>query len=875
LAVLVTAGAGTGKTTVLEAVVAKLESVGHKAGQYVVFGKAAADDAERRMQQAEPVPGGLSINTADACARRCLKEAVGVVTEPMDDGEFKTEVLRICRNEIQESVVSKAEGCSTPRLKRLAKTVAHYIIKTLEIFTNSPMSLDEAFNLDAKYPSHTYYPAVLYHNREGSRASMRAPAGVPEYKNPDFKGFYCQQAKRLWELIVAPGSKLSTHAAVMKQAQLRGLAIAGSYLLVDEVQDLTPCQLDWFVQQHKRGTHVFFVGDMAQQINSFRGAKSAPLLEYTAVQELKLTKSFRFGPNVATVANVILFGKINSLQTSVKDVVDGSYVGFGRRAGFRKPHDVPYPKALLWRPYLIEGAGCCAGQVGWAGPDSPMPFPCTLLASTNATLFETCLPTILKSVAEQQAGAPPIKVAVNGRGSGSGLGKWRSVLDQVEHFADLFDKSGPTVDPWAQVTKASLPFKEFEGETELTWNGVCAAIEAEEMTKFQVILRIVLQYQKGTRAVMQQFKEQVIEPEYTQAEADIVLSTVHSAKGMEWENVQLCEDLCTLANIKILECDHKTGRPLDKKTARFQSPRSPRGPFMRPMFDFEDHNDDVNLWYVAVTRAKQRLALPSQFKALVDEYRALVEFARQDGDGTDLIQLNRSPGRADAKFSRGGAKLVEGMQMDPILNLMPAGAGSWQGGGDWEWQGGPAARAATAAGGGGGAAVGTPPAAAPVVDGVAVKRETTHPSAQRAQHMAGVGPRVELAVEKGPKGFGISTDGCVVTGVGGLAEAALPADWSPVDLVGSAIVAVAGQAVATKADILHVVGALPPDTRRVAFVFVLRDKVWTELQFDASANAGVDGYPVRVVTAADRQAEARARAQDLTTSAAKRRRGNE
>jgi hypothetical protein len=94
--------------------------------------------------------------------------------------------------------------------------VAHYIIiiKTLEIFTNSPMSLDEAFNLDANYPPHTYYPAVLYHNREGSRASMRAPAGVPEYKDPDFKGFYCQQAKRPGELRVVPGGPPAPQAVL-------------------------------------------------------------------------------------------------------------------------------------------------------------------------------------------------------------------------------------------------------------------------------------------------------------------------------------------------------------------------------------------------------------------------------------------------------------------------------------------------------------------------------------------------------------------------------------------------------------------------------------------------------------------------------------
>ena len=81
--------------------------------------------------------------------------------------------------------------------------------------------------------------------------------------------------------------------------------------------------------------------------------------------------------------------------------------------------------------------------------------------------------------------------------------------------------------------------------------------------------------------------------------------------------------------------------------------------------------------------------------------------------------------------------------------------------------------------------------------------------------MAGVhrdGPRVELVVEKRPKGFGFSTDdGCLVTGVGGAAEAAGA-------VVGSVIVAVAEQVVATKADIVRVVRALPPGIRRVAFV---------------------------------------------------------
>ena len=72
--------------------------------------------------------------------------------------------------------------------------------------------------------------------------------------------------------------------------------------------------------------------------------------------------------------------------------------------------------------------------------------------------------------------------------------------------------------------------------------------------------------------------------------------------------------------------------------------------------------------------------------------------------------------------------------------------------------------------------------------------------------------QVELVIEKWPKGFGFSTDDdCLVTGCGGAA-----ADAGVT--VGSVIVAVAGQSVASKADIVKQVRGLPPDTTEVAFV---------------------------------------------------------
>ena len=72
--------------------------------------------------------------------------------------------------------------------------------------------------------------------------------------------------------------------------------------------------------------------------------------------------------------------------------------------------------------------------------------------------------------------------------------------------------------------------------------------------------------------------------------------------------------------------------------------------------------------------------------------------------------------------------------------------------------------------------------------------------------------QAELVIEKWPKGFGFSTDDdCLVTGCGGAA-----ADAGVT--VGSVIVAVAGQSVASKADIVKQVRGLPPDTTEVAFV---------------------------------------------------------
>jgi len=119
---------------------------------------------------------------------------------------------------------------------------------------------------------------------------------------------------------------------LLKIAQLRGLRIPGSLLLVDESQDMDACQIDWVIrQQVASGKCTFVVGDAAQSVYYFRGAQPEHLMGLKPNQAISLTRTWRFGERIARVANVILYCKSRSPQ--------------------------------IWNPYFIEGGGGCEGEV--------------------------------------------------------------------------------------------------------------------------------------------------------------------------------------------------------------------------------------------------------------------------------------------------------------------------------------------------------------------------------------------------------------------------------------------------------------------------------------------------------------------------------
>ena len=106
--------------------------------------------------------------------------------------------------------------------------------------------------------------------KEGGAASK---IGFPlSYSFESSYSFFADLCVEIWEHAVQ--HNLRTFDIEIKKAQLKGLRISSSVLLVDESQDMDQCQVDWINQQKQFGTHIYFVGDMAQCIYSFRGAKS-------------------------------------------------------------------------------------------------------------------------------------------------------------------------------------------------------------------------------------------------------------------------------------------------------------------------------------------------------------------------------------------------------------------------------------------------------------------------------------------------------------------------------------------------------------------------------------------------------------------------
>jgi len=129
-------------------------------------------------------------------------------------------------------------------------------------------------------------------------------------------------AEHLWDVVTQPGtSKFEfQHDYYMKMWHLTNPRLPYETILFDEAQDADPLMRD-VVENHEG--QVIWCGDRHQSIYSWRGAVNA-MQEVEADHTLYLTQSFRFGEEIAQVANAFLRqlgGQMIKGDKSIKSVI--------------------------------------------------------------------------------------------------------------------------------------------------------------------------------------------------------------------------------------------------------------------------------------------------------------------------------------------------------------------------------------------------------------------------------------------------------------------------------------------------------------------------------------------------------------------------
>lgn len=339
-----------------------------------------------------------------------------------------------------------------------------------------------------------------------------------------YKSQLTEIAEHLWNRMRDKNDPFPmTHDGYLKLYQLEkpDLALRYGCILFDEAQDANPVTTELVLDQR---CQLIFVGDPHQQIYRFRGADNALETDKMVdALQLQLSHSFRFGPEVALVANAIL--RLKDEQVPL--------VGRG-----------PTDTVLLTMPSHV-------GHV--------------------AVLSRTVIGTIqsaLDAVMEEK------KVFWLG-----GLSSY-----QIDNVLDVYWlKHGQT----SKIKNQRL-HADYGGDFD-RYKKVASETGDTEMRRALQLLK-----NPNLLDAIDKLQSHTVDCEKL---ADITVSTVHKAKGMEWDNVIISNDFPDLFSLK---------------------PHS------------EEWCDEVNLLYVAATRAMTRLVINEPIEMILR--KELLEKLNQSAD---------------------------------------------------------------------------------------------------------------------------------------------------------------------------------------------------------------------------------------------------
>jgi DNA polymerase III epsilon subunit family exonuclease len=442
--------AGAGKTQTLV-------EIGHstpRKGLYLSFNTKNAAEARRRF------PSHVECSTTHALAYRQMKSrfSQNKLTDPLTAGLLK-DALEIVDTTLHDHFWT-------------AMDLATITLTILKSWMHTPSDVFDGVTLPP-------LRAIFSLSTEHQRALLD----------------HCRALAALcWKRMISRTHSLPlSHDGYLKRWAMNRPVIESDYIMLDEGQDTNPLILDVLAQQ---ACQLIVVGDRHQQIYEWRGAVDA-MTQLPSKHECFLTRTFRFGDQIASYANTIL-RLLNESKT-----ID-SHISH-RQSESKRPH-----KAFL--------------------------------ARTNATLMDQ-----LASLQEER-----LRIHIQG-----GTEQIERLIIGIGNLQEGLTTNVPEL----------VGFR--------SWGELEASVEIESRSEIAAVMRLVKRH--SINELLGYLRDTVITPE----QADVVLSTIHKAKGLEWDCVELSEDVLP----------HRMTKEWQKGDLG---------------------SDELRLLYVALTRARKDITLPTR-----------------------------------------------------------------------------------------------------------------------------------------------------------------------------------------------------------------------------------------------------------------------
>jgi superfamily I DNA/RNA helicase len=280
----VEAGAGTGKTTTLIAIAASTK----RSGSYIAFNRAIVAEASAKFAAQAPNVGCATVHSL---AFRSVGRKFSHRLPKGGKGQRRLRSDEVARRLDIDPFFWTVTGSDGNESRKVLQpsALASYATQAIKKFCNSA-------DLEPSARSHCkYVDGIDLADEDGRRT----------YANNDRLRAQLEPAvAKLWADLSDPAGQLPFQADVYLKlwALSENPVIPGEFILIDEAQDLSPVMTQIL---EKQSAQLVFVGDSQQAIYGWRGAVNA-LENVPADQTAFLTHSFRFGPEVADVANKIL-----------------------------------------------------------------------------------------------------------------------------------------------------------------------------------------------------------------------------------------------------------------------------------------------------------------------------------------------------------------------------------------------------------------------------------------------------------------------------------------------------------------------------------------------------------------------------------------